>query len=75
MLDLWFGLDASGFDNASTSLFIPSLPSFSYLFLEYSAIPPYLRAISDGHLRLPEQYTTPYWYVLSLLVFQRAIDQ
>jgi hypothetical protein len=59
MLDLWFGLDASGFDKASTLRYSFSLHGL-VLTVERSTIPSDIWSSFDSHLRLFEQHTAPY---------------
>lgn len=69
MLDLWFGLDASGFERASESaLPAPQTTTDNNEFLAgIRRIPSYLRTDIDGNLYMSEQHVASYWYVLNLI--------
>lgn len=55
MLDLWFGLDASGFHNASMFSHHLLRQAFKFYFM-LSYISPCLRTCFNGHLCMLEQY-------------------
>ncbi len=67
MLDLWFGLDASGFDNAGKVL-----PVFWFGYIEptlYSAISSRFWATYDDNIRVLEQHASPDWCVFIWLLW------
>lgn len=63
MLDLWFGLDASGFDNAS-EFFSPFISAVELTEWCFSQVSPHLRANHDDYIRMLEQYPPSDRYVL-----------
>ena len=63
MLDLWFGLDASGFDNACTCA-LAMVFRWWGAHRRASQVPPCLWSNDDGCVRVLEQHTPFDWYVL-----------
>lgn len=64
MLDLWFGLDATGFHTASKYSDFYVFPLTFLILVVASSIPPHLWAGPYGHLCNAQQYTFTYWYVI-----------
>ena len=73
MLDLWFGLDASGFDNACecnrACHFNVCTDSHIDIFSEVPSLP---GTPAHDYIRLPEQHTSPNRCVVTVCVARRS---
>ena len=74
MLDLYFGLDASGFEKSSEPSPYICITIWAIYGFSRSRVPQLSGSNYDGHVRVPKQHIAPDWYVGTGLVLRTVTD-